>query len=106
MNNSKFIFAILLLTLLVPVIFFIDLDKKKNASELVVYCAAGMRVPMEKVSKEYEKKYGTKVRLQFAGSGTVLGNIEASQIGDIYLAADSSYLEIAKNKIVTKLELT
>ena len=102
MNNSKFIFAILLLTLLVPVIFFIDLDKKNDASELVVYCAAGMRVPMEKVSKEYEKKYGTKVRLQFAGSGTLLGNIEASQIGDIYLAADSSYLEIAKNKGLAK----
>ena len=102
MNNSKFIFAILLLTLSLFVLSFIDTTKKNEASELVVYCAAGMRVPMEKISKDYEDSYGTKVSLQFAGSGTLLGNIEASKIGDLYLAADSSYLEIAKQKGLAK----
>ncbi|MEE2808387.1 MAG: molybdate ABC transporter substrate-binding protein [Verrucomicrobiota bacterium] len=102
MNNSKFIFAILLLTLLIPIFFFIENDKKNESSELVVYCAAGMRIPMEKISKDYESQYGTKVRLQFAGSGTLLGNIEASKIGDLYLAADSTYLEIAKQKELAK----
>ena len=96
MNRSKVIFVSLLFTLLVPIFFFIDHDKENETSELIVYCAAGMRVPMELIANQYENTYGVKIRLQFAGSGTLLGNIEASMIGDLYLAADTSYIEIAK----------
>ncbi len=98
MNKSKVIFVSLLFTLLLPVFFFIDNSKKDDVSELIVYCAAGMRVPMERVASNYENEYNVKIRLQFAGSGTLLGNIEASKIGDLYLAADTSYLDIAKEK--------
>jgi molybdenum ABC transporter molybdate-binding protein len=98
MNRSKVIFVSLLVTLLVPIFFFIDHDKDNKVSELIVYCAAGMRVPMERIANQYENSYNTKIRLQFAGSGTLLANIEASKIGDLYLAADTSYLEIAKQK--------
>ncbi len=98
MNRSKVIFVSLLFTLLVPIFFFIDHDKENETSELIVYCAAGMRVPMELIANQYENTYGVKIRLQFAGSGTLLGNIEASMIGDLYLAADTSYIEIAKEK--------
>ena len=98
MNRSKVIFVSLLLTLFIPLFFFIEHGKDNEVSELIVYCAAGMRVPMERIASQYEKLYDVKIRLQFAGSGTLLGNIEASNIGDLYLAADTSYLEIAKQK--------
>lgn len=98
MNRSKFIFIVLLLTLVIPLYFFIDRSDEKVPSELIVYCAAGMRIPMERVAREYEDTFNVDIRLQFAGSGTLLGNIEASNIGDLYLAADTSYIEIARQK--------
>ncbi|MEC7861620.1 MAG: substrate-binding domain-containing protein, partial [Verrucomicrobiota bacterium] len=98
MNRSKFIFIVLLLTLVIPLYFFIDRSDEEAPSELIVYCAAGMRIPMERVAREYEDTFKVDIRLQFAGSGTLLGNIEASKIGDLYLAADTSYIEIARQK--------
>ncbi len=38
------------------------------------------------------------MQLQYGGSQTLLANIEASQRGDLYLPADDSYLQIARDK--------
>ena len=69
-----------------------------SGSELMVYCAAGMRVPAEQIAKEYEAAYGVSIRLQYGGSNSLLSQLEISQLGDLYLAADESYLQIAKEK--------
>jgi len=60
-------------------------------------CAAGIKKPVAEIAKEYEEEYGVEVQLQFGGSGTLLSNV-AVGTGDIYLAADSSYTDIAKGK--------
>lgn len=67
------------------------------AESLLVYCAAGMSKPMEEIAQAYEKEYGVRVQLQFGGSGTLLSNIKVSGTGDIFLAADQSYLEVARD---------
>jgi len=63
---------------------------------LLVYCAAGMRLPMTELARAFEAETGTAVDLQFAGSNTLLGNIAAAGQGDLYLAADASYMESAQ----------
>jgi len=68
---------------------------------LFMYCAAGMRKPVEEIAKAYEKEYGVRVELQFGGSNTLLNQLEVSKIGDLYLAADQSYLEMAAEKGLT-----
>lgn len=69
----------------------------KPSRELVMLCAAGIKNPVTKIAQMYEEEYGVKVRLQFGGSGTLLGNLELAP-ADIYLAADSSYTNEAKKK--------
>ena len=44
----------------------------EKVESLFVYCAAGMRYPMEKVSKAYEEEFGIEVQLQYGGSGRQL----------------------------------
>lgn len=61
---------------------------------ILVYCAAGLRVPVEAA----EKAYGGKVRLQYGGSNTLLANAEVSGKGDLFIAADDSYLRLAREK--------
>jgi len=76
-----------------------------NAGELMMYCAAAERLAVERTVADYEKEYGTRVRLQFGGSNTLLSQIEVAKSGDLYLAADESYIDIARKKGLVAEEL-
>ena len=83
-----------------PVIIGVNIifNKKSVKEDLTFYCAAGLRLPIEGIVKDYENEYGIKINIQFGGSGTLLANLEASAKGDLYLAADSSYTNLASEK--------
>ena len=53
---------------------------------------------MEKIRAAYEQESGVKLRIQYGGSGTLLSNLQVARSGDLYLAADQSYLDIARDK--------
>jgi molybdate transport system substrate-binding protein len=72
--------------------------EEQPAEPLVVYCAAGIRAPVEAVAKEYEAAYGVPVQLQYGGSQTLLAGIEVSRRGDLYIPADDGYLKSARDK--------
>jgi len=97
MNRAKIVFLLLVASLVIPLGLFFVKPHDPNG-RLLVYCAAAMRKPVAAIADRYREKYGVKVELQFAGSGTLLGNIEASATGDLYIAADASYIEIARDR--------
>ena len=87
--------------LIVSLLFLMLSPKQKGnekAEELVLYCAAGMRYPMQEIITKYQEDYGVKISAQFEGSNTLLAKIEVSKLGDLYLAADSSYINLAREK--------
>ena len=65
---------------------------------LFVYCAAGIRPPVEEAAREYERLYGIQVQLTYAGSDTLLSNLEVSGRGDLYIPADDDYMDRARAK--------
>jgi molybdenum ABC transporter molybdate-binding protein len=67
----------------------------RRPAPVVVYCAAGIRAPVEAAAKEYERRYRVPIQVQYGGSQTLLANIQASGRGDLYLAADESYMTLA-----------
>jgi molybdenum ABC transporter molybdate-binding protein len=72
--------------------------KTARGQTLTMYCAAGIRVPVEEVAEEYEAKYGVHIELQFEGSNSLLTKIQANKFdtSDLYLAADDFYTDKAK----------
>jgi molybdenum ABC transporter molybdate-binding protein len=68
----------------------------KPAEQLVVYCAAGLKPPVEQIARDYEQASGTRVELQYGGSGTLLSNLRVAARGDLFIAADESYLDLAR----------
>ncbi len=74
------------------------LEEQDGESELFVYCAAGMRVPVESIATRYREEFQVPIRLQYGGSNSLLSQIEVANVGDLYLAGDDSYLQIAKRK--------
>jgi len=63
---------------------------------LLLFCAAGIRAPVEAVAREYGESFGLPVQLQFGGSGTLLSNLRVADAGDLFLAGDESYTESAR----------
>jgi molybdate transport system substrate-binding protein len=65
------------------------------AEPLMVYCAAALKTPVEAIKIAYEKEYGREVRVQFGSSDSLLTQIKLSGKADIYIPADSSYIDSA-----------
>lgn len=65
---------------------------------ITFYCAAGMSAPVDEIVAAYTEAYGVPVNVQYAGSGTLLSNLQVAKEGDAYLAADQSYIQIAWDK--------
>ncbi len=65
---------------------------------LVMYCAAGIKKPVSAAAKAFQEEYGIEIQLQYGGSGTLLSNLQLAKRGDLYLAADSGYTNIARDK--------
>jgi len=73
---------------------------------LFVYCAAGMRVPVEQIAERYEHEHGVSIELQFGGSNTLLSQLQVSRVGDLYLAGDATYTQLAADKGLADERLT
>ena len=66
--------------------------------EITILCAASNQAVVEQIRKQYEAETGRKVSLEFGNSQSLLAQLEISKRGDLYLPADDSFLNIAKNK--------
>ncbi len=70
--------------------------KTHPGGSLRLHCAAGIRVPIEQIIKKYEDQYDVRIETLYAGSGKLLSEIRLNDgAGDLYLAADVSYMEDA-----------
>jgi len=92
------------LVLLVALIWTLqdDRDDSASAGHLTLYCAAGLKPPVESAAREYEERYGVHVDITYGGSGTLLSSLKVSNIGDLYLAADDSYSDLAREEGIAR----
>jgi molybdenum ABC transporter molybdate-binding protein len=69
-----------------------------NSQPLVILCAASNRSVMEAVRRDYEQAYGAELQIQYGPSQTLLAAAEVSGNGDLFLPADDSYIESARER--------
>src|SRR5690606_11859985 len=70
-----------------------------RADELTLFCPAGMLRPVEATIEQYQQEYGVSIRLEIGGSGQLLSKVRTMpNRGDLFLAADTSYIEIARRE--------
>ncbi len=73
-------------------------SRGRSGDALLLYCAAGMRLPVERILAKYRSEYGVNVQVEYAGSNVLLGKLELSGKGDLFLSADKSYLELGRER--------
>jgi molybdate transport system substrate-binding protein len=91
--------AVLVLVISAAVLLFLSLTLSRSGGppqELTIFCAAGLRAPVEAIRAAYEKEHGVHLTIQYGGSSTLLSNLRLSRDADLFLPADDSYIEIAK----------
>lgn len=70
----------------------------RTGDQITLYCAAGIKGPVETAAHEYEQEFGVSIQLQYGGSGTLLSNLRVAKSGDLYIAADESYVKLAQEQ--------
>lgn len=73
-------------------------DVPAEAAPLTVYCAAANRGVLEAVRQDYLAEYGVPLEIQYGPSQTLLSALEISRTGDLYLPADDSFLQLARER--------
>ena len=64
-------------------------------SELMLYCGAGIRPPVEELINEFFLETGMKIATDYAGSEVLLSKIKIGRRGDLYMPGDKYYIEQA-----------
>jgi molybdenum ABC transporter molybdate-binding protein len=76
-------------------------DASHAGRPLVVYAAAAVRVPLERVARDFEAETGRRVELRFGASEDILtkaGLVNPADPADLFLPADDSYVRAAANR--------
>jgi molybdate transport system substrate-binding protein len=70
-------------------------ESDSAAKELLLYCGAGIRPPVQKIAEAFESEHGVKVITDYAGSEVLLSKIKLARRGDLYMPGDKHYVEQA-----------
>ena len=102
LNRPQF-FPLASIIVFIALVLFLILNSRDNSnpslvSPILLYCAAGIKPPVEMAARNYESEYNYRVDIQYGGSGTLLNNLKVARTGDLYIAADESYIEIARQQ--------
>jgi len=73
-------------------------DGARPSGAVFVYCAAGVKEPVEEIAKRFTAETGTRVEITYANSGQLLGQIETTRTGDVYTPGDVGFAEKAAEK--------
>ena len=65
------------------------------AKELLLYCGAGIRPPVEQMIEAFRREHGVKIVTDYAGSEVLISKIKLARRGDLYMPGDKHYVEQA-----------
>ncbi len=90
---------VILAVIIIPAVVFIGCDSKEDGQstpeELLLYCGAGIRPPVDELVETFGREHGVKIALDYAGSEVLLSKIKLVRRGDIYMPGDKHYVEQA-----------
>jgi len=72
-----------------------DKSGDSASKELLLYCGAGIRPPVQQLVEAFEAEHGVKIVTDYAGSEMLLSKIKLAKRGDLYMPGDKHYVEQA-----------
>ena len=98
MNKIFFIFVLLVSLSLLWASIKKDQHRKGHDFQTIsIECAASMKKPLEEIRNAYQGENDVFIKVNYGGSGKLLGQLKIVSRSDIFIAADVSYIEMAKD---------
>ena len=97
-TNLLLLASVVVLVVLMVLMFRPEPSRVRGSKPLVLFCAAGMRMPIEAIRQQFEEEVGIRIDVQYGGSNTLLSQLEISNMADLFLAADDIYVEQARER--------
>lgn len=69
-----------------------------RTKELLLYCGAGIRPPVDELVELFRRDYGVRIAVDYAGSEMLLSTIRLARRGDLYMPGDRHYIEQAEQE--------
>ncbi len=95
-NRSSVVIS--LFTVLLAFVLNFVVSCSTAPSGLSVFAAAGAKPPLDEIGREFEAKYGSTVEINYGGGGEVLNQMALSRSGDIYVAPEQGFMQMAVEK--------
>ncbi len=94
---------VLSVTIVIAILLFGCKAKKPEksdteAKELLLFCGAGIRPPVEELVETFSREQGVKIITDYAGAEVLLSKIELSRQGDLYMPGDREFVCQAAEK--------
>ena len=70
-------------------------ESNSAAKELLLFCGAGIRPPVEQIVEAFRREYGVEIVTDYAGSEILISKIKLARQGDLYMPGDKHYVEQA-----------
>ncbi|MFW6107903.1 MAG: substrate-binding domain-containing protein, partial [bacterium] len=70
----------------------------RQEKKVSVWCAAGMRPPVQVLAEEFAGMQELPVEVTYDGASRLLDQIEVLGRGDVYIAGDADYVDLAARK--------
>ncbi|BAL80574.1 molybdate ABC transporter substrate-binding protein [Caldisericum exile] len=68
---------------------------KTSTTHIMIYAGVGLKGPLDEITEMYTNKTGVKFDVIYAGSGTLLAQIQSTQKGDIFIPGGMSHYQKA-----------
>ena len=75
---------------------FVGCSPAPAPDRLLLYCGAGIRPPVAELAEAFGARHGVTVEVNYAGSDMLLGRIQVSGQGDLFMPGDEYYIQRAK----------
>ncbi|MFA5503576.1 MAG: molybdate ABC transporter substrate-binding protein [Phenylobacterium sp.] len=69
-----------------------------QAASVTVFAAASLKDVLDEVGREFEVRGGARVRFSYAGSSAIARQIEQGAPADVFVSADSDWMDHLKNR--------
>ena len=68
-------------------------EPDSEATELLLYCGAGIRPPVDELVEIFGRERNVKIIIDYAGSEVLLSKIKLTRRGDLYMPGDKHYVD-------------
>ncbi len=84
--------------IIVSILLIVSCQHKNKVVNVTLHCGAGLRIAADALIEEFEKNNDAKINANYAGSGRLLGQITAGNLGGLFMPGAEFYVDKAIEK--------